>query len=70
MFSITVYRYSQHVWCACWAFKGLHQAQIFFLKVSEGKLPKGSVECIITNTTRLERRMVLFWLIKDFEVWK
>lgn len=55
MFSITVC-----VWCVCWAFKGLHQAQIF-LKVAENKLPKDSVEGIIS------RRMV-FWLIKDFEV--
>lgn len=69
MFSITICRYSQHVWCACWAFKGLHQTEIFFLKIAEGKLSKNSMEGITTNTTHLEKRTVLFWLIKDFEVW-
>ncbi len=68
MFSITICRYSQHVWCACWAFKGFHQAHILFLKTAEGKFSKDSVEGITTNTTHLERRMILFWLIKVFEV--
>ena len=68
MFPVAICRYGQHVWCACWTFKWLHLAQIVFLKIAEGKFWKGSVEVITTNTTHLETRMVVFWLIQDFDL--
>ncbi|KAI9526255.1 hypothetical protein NQZ68_041643 [Dissostichus eleginoides] len=65
MLSIAIYSNSQHVRCACWAFKGLHQAQIFLSVITEGKLPKDSVEGIATDSAYGYSLLVVFLRASD-----